>query len=121
MVATQEGKLRALAVTGAKRSPQLPDVATVIESGVPGYEASSGWDPRPKGTPAPIIDQSLRELMQVLRPMNENLHGERQHRNRRFDARRVRAFFRSEKELWAKSSGKPAPRSISAKYDRQHR
>ena len=35
----RSGKLRALAVTGARRAPQLPDVPTVAESGVPGYEA----------------------------------------------------------------------------------
>src|SRR4030095_2114547 len=33
------GKLRPLAVTGVKRSPQLPEVPTIAESGVPGYEA----------------------------------------------------------------------------------
>jgi tripartite-type tricarboxylate transporter receptor subunit TctC len=38
----EAGKLRALAVTTARRWPQLPDVPTVAESGVPGYEAS-GW------------------------------------------------------------------------------
>ncbi len=35
------GKLRALGVAGAKRSPQLPDVPTIIEAGVPGYESGS--------------------------------------------------------------------------------
>jgi tripartite-type tricarboxylate transporter receptor subunit TctC len=49
------GKLRALAVTTAKRSPALPDVPTVAES-VPGFEAST-WQGigAPKGTPAEIV------------------------------------------------------------------
>jgi tripartite-type tricarboxylate transporter receptor subunit TctC len=50
------GKLKPLAVTGAKRSPVLPDVPTVGEF-VPGYSAT-GWFGlgAPKGTPQPIID-----------------------------------------------------------------
>jgi tripartite-type tricarboxylate transporter receptor subunit TctC len=61
------GKLRALAVTGATRSPQLPDVPTVIESGVPGYEAYVWMGLlAPRGTPPPIIDRLYRELIQVL-------------------------------------------------------
>jgi tripartite-type tricarboxylate transporter receptor subunit TctC len=61
------GKLRALAVTGATRSPQLPDVPTVMESGVPGYEAYVWMGLlAPKGTPLPIVDRLYRELSQVL-------------------------------------------------------
>lgn len=50
------GKLRALAVTGAKRSPVVPDIPTVAESGLPGYSAV-GWIGvvAPAGTPQPII------------------------------------------------------------------
>ena len=61
------GKLRALAVTGVKRSPQLPDVPTVIESGVPGYEAYVWMGLlAPKGTPAPIVERLNREVVAVL-------------------------------------------------------
>jgi len=51
------GKVRALAVTTAKRAPQLPDVPTIAESGVPGFEVV-GWLAAfmPKGTPAAIVD-----------------------------------------------------------------
>jgi tripartite-type tricarboxylate transporter receptor subunit TctC len=51
------GKLRALAVTSAKRASALPDVPTVAESGVPGYEAAS-WAGIvvPKATPAPVVE-----------------------------------------------------------------
>jgi tripartite-type tricarboxylate transporter receptor subunit TctC len=50
------GKLRALAVTTAKRWPELPDVPTVAEAGVPGYEASSWFTiAAPAKTPPDII------------------------------------------------------------------
>ena len=56
------GRLRALAVTGAARSEELPDVPTVGEF-VPGYEASA-WQGigAPKGTPADIIDKLNQEI-----------------------------------------------------------
>jgi len=49
------GRLRALGVTGTKRSPAMPNVPTLAESGVPGYEFAA-WHGllAPKGTPAPI-------------------------------------------------------------------
>ncbi|HSQ05833.1 MAG TPA: tripartite tricarboxylate transporter substrate binding protein [Burkholderiales bacterium] len=51
------GRLRVLAMTGAKRSPAIPDVPTVAESGVPGYEAGSWYGIlAPRGTPRPIVD-----------------------------------------------------------------
>jgi len=52
------GKVRALAVTTAKRAPQLPDVPTIAESGVPGFEVV-GWLAAfmPKGTPPAIVDK----------------------------------------------------------------
>jgi tripartite-type tricarboxylate transporter receptor subunit TctC len=50
------GKLRALAVTSATRAPALPDVPTVAESGLPGFEASSWFGLlAPAGTPQPLI------------------------------------------------------------------
>jgi len=51
------GQVRALGVTGAKRSSALPDVPTVSEAGVPGYE-HTGWFGimAPTGTPKPIVD-----------------------------------------------------------------
>lgn len=53
----QSGKAIALAVTTAKRLPQLPNVPTIAESGYPGFEAI-GWAAvlAPKDTPAPIVD-----------------------------------------------------------------
>ena len=50
------GKLRALAVTGAKRDPLLPDVPTVAEAGVPGYESGVWFGLAvPAGTPKEVI------------------------------------------------------------------
>jgi tripartite-type tricarboxylate transporter receptor subunit TctC len=61
------GKLRALAVTGAARSPQLPDVPTVMESGVPGYEAYVWMGLlAPKGTPAAVVERLNRDVIAVL-------------------------------------------------------
>jgi tripartite-type tricarboxylate transporter receptor subunit TctC len=64
----REGKVRALAVTGAKRSPALSDVPTVAESGLPGYE-SVLWQAlyAPAGVPAPIITRLSAEVNAILR------------------------------------------------------
>lgn len=63
----KSGKLRALAVGTAKRSPSFPDVPTVEESGYPGYEASLwlGFI-APKGTPKPIIERLHKELTAIV-------------------------------------------------------
>jgi tripartite-type tricarboxylate transporter receptor subunit TctC len=54
----RSGKLRALAVTSAARSPLLPDVATMIEAGVPGYEMTSWYAIFvPAATPRDIVSQ----------------------------------------------------------------
>src|SRR5258705_3065785 len=54
----KEGKVRALAVTSAKRSPIFPDLPTVAEVALPGYEAVLHYGiVAPAGTPRPIIDK----------------------------------------------------------------
>jgi len=59
----KEGKLRPLAITSAKRSPVLPNLPTVAESGVPGYESST-WIGMvvPASTPKPVIARLNAEL-----------------------------------------------------------
>src|SRR5713101_5534240 len=61
------GKLRALAVTGAARNPTLPDVPTIAESGLAGYECSL-WQAivAPAGTPGAIIARLNREVTAIL-------------------------------------------------------
>jgi tripartite-type tricarboxylate transporter receptor subunit TctC len=61
------GRIRAIAVTSAKRANAAPDIPTVAESGVPGYEASS-WFAflAPAGTPKPVIARLSEETMKAL-------------------------------------------------------
>ena len=64
----QAGKLRALAVTGKKRSALLPEIPTLRESGLPEYEAGSWYGiEAPTGTPRPIIDQLNALIVRALR------------------------------------------------------
>lgn len=61
------GKLRAVAVTGDKRSPVLPEVATLAEQGIAGVVASAWWGiVAPAGTPKPIIAKFHSELQKAL-------------------------------------------------------
>jgi len=64
----QAGTLRPLAVTSVKRSPMYPDVPTVDEAGVKGYEFSS-WSGfvAPAGTPRAIVDQLNRAIVGAIR------------------------------------------------------
>ena len=61
------GRIRSVAVTSAKRSSQLPDVPTLDESGVPGYDATIWLGLlAPAGTPAAIVNRLNAELVKVL-------------------------------------------------------
>ena len=61
------GKVRALAVTSAKPSPQMPGVATVADQGVPGFSALAWWGAiAPAATPQPVIRRLYEELAKAL-------------------------------------------------------
>jgi tripartite-type tricarboxylate transporter receptor subunit TctC len=63
----RDGRLRALAVTGAKRAPAAPDLPTVAEAGVPGYEVTAWFGvSTPAKTPRAIIDKLNAEIARAL-------------------------------------------------------
>ena len=63
----RSGKLAPLAVTTAKRSPELPNVPTIAEAGVPGYEATSWFGMfAPAGTPAPVLAKLNAAIVKLL-------------------------------------------------------
>src|SRR4029079_1676117 len=63
----REGKLRALAVTTEKRVEELPDVPTMIESGLPGYNVSLLFAVvMPAGTPKPVAARLSREIVEYM-------------------------------------------------------
>jgi tripartite-type tricarboxylate transporter receptor subunit TctC len=64
----QGGKLRALAVTGKAHAPALPQLPTVAQAGLPGYEVYE-WNAVfvPAGTPAPVVERLSKELAATLK------------------------------------------------------
>jgi len=63
----RNGRVHALAVSSAKRSPALPDVPTIAEAGVPGYEATAWFGiVGPAGMPRPLVEQLNAAVRKVL-------------------------------------------------------
>jgi len=63
----RSGKLKPLGTGGTKRSAILPDVPTIAEAGVPGYEMANWWGiVAPAGTPQAIVDKLSKEIVAVL-------------------------------------------------------
>ncbi len=99
----QAGKLRALGVSGAKRSPQLPDVPTIKET-VTGYEVTTWYSfVAPAGTPKAVIEKLNREISAIVEApeMKEKLKGQ----GLEADAMKpdeLAALFRAESAKWAK-------------------
>jgi len=73
------GRVRPIGVGGEKRSPLLPDVPTIAESGVPGF-VSTGWAGimAPKGLPKPIYDRIYASLIKVMQDPTTREQFERQ-------------------------------------------
>jgi tripartite-type tricarboxylate transporter receptor subunit TctC len=100
----RSGKLRALAVTGEKRSPSAPEIPTVAEAGVPGYAASNWYGIAvPARTPPQIVTRLNEQLNRVM--------GAADTRERMFDiglepetgsSARFAAFVKEEIGKWAK-------------------
>lgn len=62
------GKIRAFAVTSSERSPAFPDVPTVAEAGIPGFEIENWYGlVAPAGTPPAIIDRLNKEVVKILK------------------------------------------------------
>ncbi len=109
----RSGKLRALAVTSAKRFASAPELPTIDESGVPGFVVT-GWTVllAPAGVPKPIIDRLNREIVKLLPTpeVRERLAGDGSEFGRN-TPEQAAAFVRSEIEQWAtvvKASGATA-------------
>ncbi len=67
LATVRDGKLRGLAVTSLKRSPNMPEFPTIAESGFPGFEAVSWFALfAPLGTPAPVVAKVRQEALKVL-------------------------------------------------------
>ena len=100
----RSGKLRALATTGTTRSPQLPDVPTLAESGLPGYKAYVWMGLlAPKGTPPAIIERLHRELMQVMAtPEIKHYFGEAGNEIVASTPAEMDSYFREERDRWAR-------------------
>ena len=63
----RDGRVRGLALTSLKRSPNAPDMPTVVEAGFPGFEATSWFALlAPAGTPQQILDKVWAESLKVL-------------------------------------------------------
>jgi tripartite-type tricarboxylate transporter receptor subunit TctC len=100
----QSGKLRALAVTSARRSSILPDVPTLAEAGVPGAEIYE-WNAvfAPAGTPEPVIQKLGAALQKAIdspevKARIAQLGGESQ----RTSPEAAQAFIRNQMSLWAR-------------------
>ena len=100
----KSGALRPLAVTAAKRFPGLPDVPTVIEAGVPGYDVAS-WNAMaaPAKTPRAVIDRVNQELRKALAaPEVQKRFAELGVEGRTSSPEQLREFFVAESQRWTR-------------------
>ena len=100
----KSGKLRALATTGAKRSAVLPDLPTIAEAGLPGYEMLNWLGLfAPAGTPRTVVEKLSAEAVRIMSPPEARgrLHA-RGAEPSPLGAEEFTAFVKSEVEKWAK-------------------
>jgi tripartite-type tricarboxylate transporter receptor subunit TctC len=100
----REGRVRALAVAGSRRAAALPDLPTVSEAGLPGFEASSWFGMAAPGTtPAPLLERITAEVRNALsaRDLRERLADTGAEPGTLFGAD-FRRFVEAEREKWGR-------------------
>lgn len=100
----RSGNLRAVAVTGARRFPALPDVPTAIEGGLRGYDVAS-WNgfAAPARTPRPLIDRLQQEIAKaVAAPDVQKRFAELGVEGRSSTPEQLRDFYRAESQRWSR-------------------
>jgi tripartite-type tricarboxylate transporter receptor subunit TctC len=98
---TKAGKLRAIAVGGAKRNPQAPDVPSISEV-LPGYSAAS-WTAlfAPPGTPAPVVQKLTSAAAEILRmPDVQKRLADQGDESADMTPAQLAEFLREERERW---------------------
>jgi tripartite-type tricarboxylate transporter receptor subunit TctC len=98
---TKAGKLRAIAVGGAKRNPQAPDVPSISEV-LPGYSAAS-WTAlfAPPGTPAPVVQKLTGAAAQIIRmPDVQKRLADQGDQSAEMTPAQLAGFLREERERW---------------------
>ncbi|TMG77157.1 MAG: tripartite tricarboxylate transporter substrate binding protein [Betaproteobacteria bacterium] len=100
----KSGRLKPLGVGSAKRVPALPDVPTISEAGVPGYEATNWWGiVAPAGTPRPVIERLHKELSVILASAETKKRFESEGGEAaQMSPEEFGRFIASEMEKWAK-------------------
>jgi tripartite-type tricarboxylate transporter receptor subunit TctC len=100
----REGKLRGIATTGAKRDPALPDLPTIAEAALPGYDVRLWFGMSvPKGTPRPIVDKLATALRQALESADtKSKLAAAGYTTQPSTPEQFGAFYKSEAAKWAK-------------------
>jgi tripartite-type tricarboxylate transporter receptor subunit TctC len=100
----KNGRMRGIAVTSLKRAPTLPDVPTVAESGIPGFEYATWYGVlAPARTPKPIIDKLNKTIVAALNsPELQQRYSAQGMDPKPTTSAEFAAYLKSETEKWAK-------------------
>jgi tripartite-type tricarboxylate transporter receptor subunit TctC len=100
----RSGKLKALGVSSAKRVTAMPEVPTIAEAGVPGYEVANWWGIlAPAGTPQPVLERLYREISAILESPETRKRFELEGAEvARMKPAQFAAFVTQETEKWAR-------------------
>jgi tripartite-type tricarboxylate transporter receptor subunit TctC len=106
-----DGKLKILAVGSKQRLSSMPDVPTIDESGVPGYELT-GWFGMvaPAKTPPPVLDRLMQEVRKAVADARFNERIAAGAEVVGSSATGLTALMQVDTKKWAESSGRPAPK-----------
>ena len=110
------GKLKALGVGSANRIAAVPDLPTISEAGVPGYEVTNWWGiVVPAGTPRSVIDRLHNDLTVVVASPETKKRFERGRRTAVDEPGRIRTLHRCRKrKVGARGEGRRDPRRVTA-------